>query len=337
MQELPFVPVIYLMKLVEVMEEEHLRTDYILRECGINRSLLEKPEVYLSVHQSRAVIQKYLGLTSQTLPGLRYGMRLDLLTHGLFGYVFLFRGHFRDLMDHVIGYMKVRLPLLKIDIHHEPDYFAITIDFPIKLPDVEAFVVEAYLGSFYKLGSMVTKDISLHVRDGIFRDTRQIQSLLPSPLSHGHHCNEIRFHVTENAAAVAGESARREPEAEVLDLPGIVVRLRQFVLANVGAGLAAEEAAEHLGMSERTLRRKLSEGGYTYQQIRLDVRMNAALRYLQTSNISIERIAGMVGYSDQATFSRAFMKWHGETPDSARRKTLKQYLKRQQDGPADPG
>ena len=42
MQELPFVPVIYLIRLVELMKEENLRVDYVLRECGISPSLLAR-------------------------------------------------------------------------------------------------------------------------------------------------------------------------------------------------------------------------------------------------------------------------------------------------------
>lgn len=334
MQELPFVPVIYLIKLVELMEEENLRVDYVLRECGINPSLLARPEVYLTVHQSRTVIQKFLGLTSLPHPGVRLGLRLDLLTHGLFGYVFLFRGHFRDLIDDILGYMKVRLPLLQLGIRHEPDYFAITIEFPIKFPEVESFMIQTYLSSFYKLGSLVSRNVSIHTREALFDCSRSLQALLPVPISTGHTTNEIRFYVNESQPA----SDRAKPVTgggdEVMDLPDIVVRLRQFILSHASEALSAEDAASHLGMSVRTLRRRLSEGGDNYQQIRLDVRMNTALRYLQTSNISIERIANLVGYSDQATFSRAFLKWHGETPDTARKKTLKQYLKGDGNEPA---
>ncbi|RZU35396.1 AraC-like DNA-binding protein [Fluviicoccus keumensis] len=328
MQELPFVPVIYLLKLVELMEEEHLRTDVILRECGISQSLLSKPEVYLSVHQSRAVMQKFLGLTSLSQPGIRYGYRLDMLTHGLFGFVFLFRGNFHDLMDQVVGYMRVRMPLIKLDIRHEPDFIGITVDCALRQPEVEAFLTQTILGSYYKLGSLVTRNVTLHVRPGIFTDTRNLQTLLPIPIQFDHPVNEIRFHVSEAGAATEKPQPTDESEAIETDLPGIVVRLRQYILSHVGEPLATEDAASHLGMSERTLRRRLAEGGHNYHQIRLDVRMSAALRYLQTSHLSIERIAGIVGYSDQATFSRAFLKWHGETPDAARRKTLKQYVKK---------
>jgi AraC-like DNA-binding protein len=336
MQELPFAPVIYLVKLVELMEEEHLRTDVILRECGISQSLLAKPEVYLSVHQSRAVMQKYIGLTALTCPGVRYGLRLDMLTHGLFGFVFLYRGNFRDLMDKVVGYMQVRMPLIKLTIRHETDFIAIAMECPIRQPEVESFLIQTILSSYYKLGSLVTRHVTLHVRPGIFTDSRQLSSLLPIPIQTNHSENEIRFYVKE-VAGLPERTQAPEPAAPddniISDLPGIVVRLRQFILSHVGEALGTEDAASHLGMSERTLRRRLAEGGYNYQQIRLDVRMNAALRYLQTSHLSIERIAGMVGYSDQATFSRAFLKWHGETPDAARRRTLKQYRKK---GESDP-
>jgi predicted glycosyltransferase involved in capsule biosynthesis len=67
--DLPFLPVIYLNKLVEEMTEENIQTEQIFRECGINSSVMTKPEAFLSVYQARAVINHYLALTQQPFAG----------------------------------------------------------------------------------------------------------------------------------------------------------------------------------------------------------------------------------------------------------------------------
>jgi AraC-like DNA-binding protein len=59
--------------------------------------------------------------------------------------------------------------------------------------------------------------------------------------------------------------------------------------------------ATRLGMSVRTLRRRLSDLGMNFNTIRTDVRMQIAMRYL---TMSIERIADLIGYSDQTTVCR---------------------------------
>lgn len=318
MQELPFVPAIYLQKLVELMWEENLPVDHLLRECSIDPSYLRHPQMYLSAYQSQAVIQKFIDLSTRSNLGVRYGLRLDLLTHGLFGYACMFRGHFRELMDHILAYMKVRLPLLQLSIRHEQEYFAVGVDFPILQQDVRTFVIQAYLTSFYNLGSMVAPNTVIHTCEAIFDQSRSLQVLLPASIESGQPRNEVRFYIGEKPATQA--QTAKSGEVEEMDLPSIVLRLRQLVLCHADKLLSAEDAASHLGMSVRTLRRRLSENGYSFRNIRLEMCMGSAMRLLQSSNISIERIAEMYGYSDQPSFSRAFQKWAGEPPNAARQR-----------------
>jgi predicted glycosyltransferase involved in capsule biosynthesis len=76
--DLPFLPVVYLNKLVEVMTEEQIYNEDTLKDCGISSSVLTRPEAFVSVFQARAIINRYLELTQQPFAGLRFGQRLDL-------------------------------------------------------------------------------------------------------------------------------------------------------------------------------------------------------------------------------------------------------------------
>lgn len=76
--------------------------------------------------------------------------------------------------------------------------------------------------------------------------------------------------------------------------------------------------AKQLGMSARTLQRKLSDNGYTYQQLIDDSRRELAERLLQESNYSLADVAFMTGFTEQSTFTRAFKRWSGQTPRSFR-------------------
>ncbi|WP_297926313.1 AraC family transcriptional regulator [uncultured Agitococcus sp.] len=96
--------------------------------------------------------------------------------------------------------------------------------------------------------------------------------------------------------------------------------MRAFILSRADQALTADDVAQYLNMSVRTLRRRLADIGMCFNDIRLEVRMQAATRYLKYSKMSIERIANVVGYSDQASFTRAFQKWANDTPDAIRRK-----------------
>lgn len=73
---------------------------------------------------------------------------------------------------------------------------------------------------------------------------------------------------------------------------------------------------------QRLLRRRLSDLGMNFNTIRTDVRMQIAMRYLTTTRMSIERIADLIGYSDQTTFTRAFREWKGQTPNEIRQQRM---------------
>lgn len=78
--------------------------------------------------------------------------------------------------------------------------------------------------------------------------------------------------------------------------------------------------ASELGLSGRTLQRRLAEQGITFQTIRQNSRIRKAQWMLRTSNASISEIASSVGYMELSSFSHAFRRWVGESPRSYRRR-----------------
>ena len=81
-----------------------------------------------------------------------------------------------------------------------------------------------------------------------------------------------------------------------------------------------EECAAQLGISSRTLRRRLQERGLSYQDIADSVRADFARSYLESSRLSIECIAERLGFSEPTSFSRAFRRWTGMSPREFRKR-----------------
>jgi AraC-like DNA-binding protein len=79
-----------------------------------------------------------------------------------------------------------------------------------------------------------------------------------------------------------------------------------------------ENVAQKLRISPRTLRRKLAEEGVTFAGIREDLRLALAKRYLKEQDLSISRIAWLLGYTEVSAFSHAFRRWTGRTPRADR-------------------
>jgi len=72
------------------------------------------------------------------------------------------------------------------------------------------------------------------------------------------------------------------------------------------------------GMSSRTFQRQLKEEGTSFSDLLAGVRRSETLKRLEERNLTIAAIATDLGYSDQATFTRAFRRWTGVPPSRFR-------------------
>lgn len=96
-------------------------------------------------------------------------------------------------------------------------------------------------------------------------------------------------------------------------------RLRNALLEAIPAGLTnSEEVATRMHMSKRSLQRRLSEEGTTYKSVLDKTRSDLARHYLLSSEISIDEVSHLLGFSDRSSFYRAFQSWFGTTPKAFR-------------------
>lgn len=79
-----------------------------------------------------------------------------------------------------------------------------------------------------------------------------------------------------------------------------------------------EVIAAKLNMTSRTLRRKLIAEGSRFQQLKDNVRRDKAISLFEQPNLSIAQISLAVGFTEMATFSRAFKHWTGVSPSTYR-------------------
>ena len=80
------------------------------------------------------------------------------------------------------------------------------------------------------------------------------------------------------------------------------------------------DVAAAIGLSVRTLQRRLGESGVDYRALVDDIRHELALRYLRDRRHTLSDVAYLLGYSEISAFSRAFRRWTGATPSDYRRR-----------------
>jgi AraC-like DNA-binding protein len=86
-----------------------------------------------------------------------------------------------------------------------------------------------------------------------------------------------------------------------------------------GGDTTLAAVARHLAASARTVQRRLSEEGVSYQEVLDGVRRESAERYLADSRLSAGEVGYLLGFSEPAAFHRAFKRWTGSTPLDFRR------------------
>ena len=99
----------------------------------------------------------------------------------------------------------------------------------------------------------------------------------------------------------------------------VATELRRVLASRVAGGDTRVGAvARDLGVSVRTLQRRLAADGVSYQEILDRSRCEIAERHLGDASLSIAEVSWLLGYSEPSAFHRAFKRWRGISPQAFR-------------------
>ena len=162
-------------------------------------------------------------------------------------------------------------------------------------------------------------------------DLRSHRQLYQCPLSFNQPRNFIAYQTAdlETRTAKADASINRfllervEEETRKIEISTgtIALEVEALVKDALPGGIPAiARIGEHMGMSSRTLTRRLAENGLTFRDIIKKAQEETATEMLKNSDSSIAEIAFQTGFSEQSAFNRAFKRWTGQSPVAFRKK-----------------
>lgn len=116
---------------------------------------------------------------------------------------------------------------------------------------------------------------------------------------------------------------RRHADDLLAALPpsnSLATALHRHLLGTLADGLPdIRKAAAALGVSTRSLQRRLEEQGTSFKDVLDDVRHTLAVSYLRDGSRTVSEVAFLVGFSEVSAFSRAFRRWTGKSAVTFRR------------------
>ncbi|HKG85045.1 MAG TPA: AraC family transcriptional regulator [Beijerinckiaceae bacterium] len=116
-------------------------------------------------------------------------------------------------------------------------------------------------------------------------------------------------------AALAGRSRRRSSIKAAVE--NAILPLLPHGKARIG------RVAEDLGVSSRTLSRRLATEGLAFAQVLDGMRTELAEGYLKDRSLSIAHIAWLLGFQEASAFTHAYKRWTGKPPTERRRMGLR--------------
>jgi AraC-like DNA-binding protein len=191
--------------------------------------------------------------------------------------------------------------------------------------------IDALVGMYLRMcRSLIGRDFSplaielRRPRPAVIAD---FERLWRAPLRFGAEHNRMRFDPTSIERVLESgnpELARLSDAVSArylarLERHNMEARVRTVLTQRLQHGEPTQEdVAEILNVSARTLQRKLSGKGTTFRKIVDEVRRAQALAHFSTTQMSVNEVTHLLGFSCSSSFARAFKRWTGLSPSEWR-------------------
>jgi AraC-like DNA-binding protein len=318
----------------DMLVSQSVTTDAVLSGTDIPLHDVHSPQARISLTQLMTVCQNALRLSSDHHLPYRVGASIHISTYGMYGYALLCCPDFRKAMEFAMRYHALAAPLATIDFREDKASARWTIEPNLHAmadPTLYRFVAEMQIVIHISLmrdimgPTFVPTEIRLAYPKG--SDFDLPADHIGCPVRFGQPVNQIVFKSQwlDRRADLGNKTTYPAIVALCDDLLGDL-RLRIGVAGNIRAVLLREIAnpptfeaiAKQLGVNDRSLRRQLRQQGFSFRGLRDELRTQIALKYLRHTTLANEDIALALGFSDAASFRRAFHRWTNKAPSDIR-------------------
>jgi len=308
------------------LEELGARPSDVLRCAGLSRDLFNQPRMLVTTEELFALWRGVGEVSSDPAIGLQLGTENKLEHFDPIALAALSTSNLGEAMRQTARYKQLSCPE---EILHEMDEEEWCIQFRWLLAnDVEPEVLTDLC--FAWVLTVARHGTGMRISPLRLEFTRPrsyakvIERHFGCPVVFGGSRNAIifrtsdaeRMFVTRNADLLATLAPQLEEELRQRNgQQTFPERVRAAIQRRLtGRRPKMNDISRELGISSRTLQRRLQEAGYSFQQVLEEARHQLARHYLTNSVLELNEAAYLLGYEDSSSFIRAFRTWEGIPP-----------------------
>jgi AraC-like DNA-binding protein len=314
------------------LDRNGIDAEPMLSKAELSRARLIEDLGGVSVASQHRFLEIAAAETSDPLLGLHVAAAMDLREFGLLFYLAASSETVAEALEYLARYVATATEEIRLEISRQKDETLLTFrrvlgfDEPIRQQsELGALGLARVLRKLTNRDFTPSRMSFVHARGSKLREVHRILRcpveflqpvdswVLPQHVMELPIISEDRrlLQILEAHADVL--LAERRTTTGVRDLVE-----DQLVGTLPSGGVGVASIAGRLGMSERSLRRRLAEEGTSFGEVLDHLRHRLALRYLKEEHVSVKQVAWLLGYSEAGAFNHAFKRWTGIPPGQAR-------------------
>ncbi len=294
--------------------------------AGLPRGFFEAERVSVTTRELFAVWRTVRELSADPAIGLQLGAEPRLERYDPIAIAAVCSRSFRDALERMARYKQLVCPE-EIRVQTRGDEASVEFVFLDATEDEPEVLVDLCLSRILAIGRRGTDRITKATRLELKRPSgarKLLEDHFGCRVRFGAVRNQLVFRrsdldlpfVTHNRELLAVLEGHLESQlAERSRERGIEEQVAAALVRSLaGRRPTLREVADDLGMSARTLQRRLGEAGSSFQEQVESARRELAHHYLARTTVELKQAAYLLGFEDANSFFRAFQAWEGTTP-----------------------